>query len=344
MINAGTNIRATDDSLRKVKVEYLFHSIRNPRPEIVSQVRQLRILQEIDHSQYVAQKRSLPYVVCGMFNPPYRRTENFAYTEYFIVDIDHITSKGLNVAELRKKIESDARVVMSFLSPSEDGLKVLFRLKERCCDSGLYAIFYKAFVTSFSRLHCIEQVVDARTSDVTRACFMSFDPNVYYNPSAETVDLQAFVDLSNTFDLFEQKREVERIQKEMKPNTPEEKLPIEPGEDTMQRIKAILNPRAAHRQEKRVVFVPEVLEDIMCDLKNYIEHTGAVVSSIVSIQYGKQILVKVGLKFAEVNVFYGKHGFRVVRSTKSGTDSDVTEAIAQLVETFIETYDQLQHE
>ncbi|MCQ2230541.1 MAG: CRISPR-associated primase-polymerase type B [Paludibacteraceae bacterium] len=344
MINAGTNIRAVDDALKKVKVEYLYHSIRNPRPEIVSQIRQLRILQEIDHSQYVAQKRTLPYVVCGMFNPPYRRTENFAYAEYFIVDIDHITEKGLEIESLRRKIEADQRVVLSFLSPSEDGLKVMFRLKERCCDSGLYAIFYKAFVTSFSKLYCIEQVVDAKTSDVTRACFISVDEKVYYNPNAERVDLQAFVDLSNTFALFEQKREIERYQKEIKPNTPEEKAPIDPGDETMHRIKEILNPRAAKREEKRVVFVPGILEDIIFDLKNYIEKTGAVVSSIVSIQYGKQIMVKVGLKLAEVNLFYGKHGFRVVRSTKSGTDSDVTEVIAQLVETFIDTYDQLQHE
>lgn len=344
MINAGTNIRATDDMLQKVKAEYLFHSIRNPRPEIVSQVRQLRILREIDPSQYVVQKRSLPYVVCGMFNPPYRRTENFAYTEYFMVDIDHIAGKGMNVADLRRKIESDARVVMSFLSPGEDGLKVLFRLKERCCDSGLYTIFYKAFVSSFSRLHCIEQVVDARTSDVTRACFISIDPEVYYNPNAERVDLHSFVDLSNTFDLFEQKRENERAQKQVKGDTLEERLPIDPGDDTMKRIKSILNPHAVQRQEKKAVFVPEILEDIMCDLKNYMEQTGAVVSSIINIQYGKQIMVKVGIKMAEVNVFYGKHGFRVVRSTKSGTDTEVTEAIAQLVETFIDTYDQLQHE
>lgn len=344
MINAGSNIRAIDDTLKKVKVEYLYHCLRNPRPEIVSQIRQLRILQEIDHTQYVAQKRLLPYIVCGMFNPPFRRTENFAYTEYFVVDIDHITEKGFEIDTLRKKIESDARVLLSFLSPSQDGLKVMFRLKERCCDSGLYAIFYKAFVSSFSKLHCVEQVVDAKTSDVTRACFISVDPNVYYNPSAELVDMQSFVDLSNTFDLFEQKREIERVQKEMKPNTPEEKAPVDPGDETMQRIKSILNPRAAKRAEAKVVFVPGVLEDIMADLKSYVEQTGAIVTSVKSIQYGKQLMVKVGLKFAEVNIFYGKHGFRVVRSTKSGTDSDVTEAIAQLVETFVETYDQLQHE
>ncbi len=344
MINSGKNIRAIDDALIKVKVEYLYHSIRNPRPEVENQIRQLRVLQTIDNEQYVKQKRTLPYVVCAMFNPPYRRTENFAYTDYFIIDIDHITGKGLDIEELRKKVEMDSRVVLSFLSPSEDGLKVMFKLKERCYDSGLYSIFYKIFTTSFSKQHGLEQVVDAKTSDVTRACFFSIDKSAYYNPNAECVDMNSFMDLSNTFELFEQKREIEREQKEQKFNTPEEKMPIDPGAETMQRIKEILNPGSVRRVEKRPVFVPEILEDIMSDLKKYIEKTGTIVTSIVNIQYGKQIMVKVGLKIAEVNVFYGKHGFRIVRSTKSGTDVDLTEDVAQLVEVFIDTYDQLQYE
>lgn len=339
MINAGRNIRSNDDALQKIKVEYLYHSIRNPSPEVVSQIRQLRILKNIDHTQYVAQKRSLPYVVCGMFNPMFRRTENFAYTEYFIVDIDHVTEKGLDMACLRKKVESDSRVVLSFISPGEDGLKVMFRLKERCCDSGMYSIFYKAFVNSFSKLHFIEQVVDSKTSDVTRACFISMDEHAYYNPDAERVDMQSFIDLSNMFDLFEQKRQIEKDQREYKFNTPEEKLPIDPSEDTLGRIKNILNPNAAKKTEAKRYFVPGILEDIMSDLKAFIEETGAVITSLSNINYGKQIMVKVGMKFAEVNLFYGKHGFRVVRSNKSGTDREVTELIGQLVETFIDTYD-----
>lgn len=346
MISAGKNIRAVDDALTRVRVDYLYHSIRNPRPELVSQIRQLRIIQSLDHSQYVAQKRLLPYIVCACFNPSFRRTENFAFTEYFIIDIDHIAEKGLSVDLLRQTLEQDTRVVMSFVSPSEDGLKLMFRLKERCCDSGVYSLFYKSFARSFASQYSIEQVVDAKTSDVTRACFFSIDAKAYYNPNAECVDLNTFVDLSNTFEIFEQKRLIEKEEKEekRKEQNQEEKKVIDPGQETMDRIKSILNPRQAKREEKKMVIVPEILENIMADLKKYIENTGAVVKSIESIQYGKQIMVQIGLKFAEVNLFYGKRGFRVVRSTKSGTDAELNEAIGQLVEVFIETYDQLQYE
>ena len=324
----------------KVKVDYLYHSIRNPRPELEARIRQLRIIENLDHAQYVAQKRLLPYVVCGMFNPPYRKIDNFAYTEYFILDIDHVTEKGLEMKELRRKVEADSRVVLSFLSPSEDGLKVLFKLKERCCDSGLYSIFYKAFALSFSKQYQLEQVIDAKTSDVARACFVSMDADAYYNPSADVVDMNAFVDLTNPFDLFEQKRKNEKLTKDRKEDSLEEKLPSDPGEETMARIKAILNPKAAKQEkEKRPIFVPEILEEIMTSMKTYIEQTGAVVKSVVNIQYGKQITVQVGLKFGEVNLFYGKkNGFSVVRSTKSSTDSQLNEVVGQLIESFIDTY------
>ncbi|MBR5972685.1 MAG: virulence protein E [Paludibacteraceae bacterium] len=340
MISAGKNIRSVDDALMKVKVEYFYHSIRNPRPEIEARIKQLRIIESLDHTQYVAQKRLLPYVVCGMFNPPYRRIENFAYTEYFILDIDHVTEKGIEMKELRKKVEADSRVVLSFLSPSEDGLKLMFKLKERCCDSGLYSVFYKTFAISFSQQYQLEQVIDSKTSDVARACFVSMDEAAYYNPSADTVDLNAFIDLSSPFDMFEQKRKNDRVEKK-KEEMMEDKLPSDPGEETMARIKAILNPNAVKREKaKQPVYVPDILNDIISDLKNYIEQTGAVVKSVINIQYGKQITVQIGLKMGEVNLFYGKRGFSVIRSTKSSTDSQLNEIVGQLIETFINTYGQ----
>ena len=144
MISFGTNIQSNADMLQKIPVKYLYDSLRHPRPDIVSSIRQLRIVRELDNKQYSSLKRKLPYLVCGMFNPPYRRTENFAYTEYFIIDIDHLSEKGLSLADTRKCIEKDTRTVLSFVSPGEDGLKVLFKLKERCYDSGLYSLFYKS--------------------------------------------------------------------------------------------------------------------------------------------------------------------------------------------------------
>ncbi len=86
------------------------------------------------------------------------------------------------------------------------------------------------------------------------------------------------------------------------------------------------------------VVVPEVLNEIIGDLKKYIEQTGAIVTEIKNIQYAKKIHLRIGLKEAEINLFYGKKGFTVVQSPKSGTDAKMNELAAEIVESFLATY------
>lgn len=333
MISIGANITSPADSLRKVQVKYVYDSLRNPREEIVSAIRQLRNVREIDVKQYGLLKRRLPYLVCGMFNPPYRRSENFAYTEYFILDIDHLSAKGFSLSELRKRLESDPRILLSFLSPSEDGLKIFFKLKERCYEKGIYAVFYKAFLEKFSIQYDLQQVLDTRTNDVTRACFISIDPEAYYNPDPEPIDMRAFVDLDNPYALFEQKRQQDKAAKESGVSKVDSSTPSDPDKEAMDRIRRLLNPKV--KQEKPPIFVPKELDEILFSLKPYIEQTGVIVSEIINIQYGKKIRLKMGMKQAEVNLFFGKKGFSVVQSPRSGTDAELNRLMADLILDFI---------
>ncbi|WP_287619091.1 CRISPR-associated primase-polymerase type B [Parabacteroides sp.] len=340
MISAGINIIANADQLHKVPVKSVYDSLRNPRPNIVSAIRQLRIVREIDEKQYGALKRQLPYLVCGMFNPPYRKTENFAYAEYFMIDIDHLSGKGLSVQETRRRIEEDSRVVLAFVSPGEDGLKVLFKLSERCYDSGVYSLFYKSFLMSFSEQYALQQVADKRTSDVTRACFISMDPDAYYNPDADLVNMRAFLDVDSPSALFELKRKQEQMLKENAASSPKRDEGIgssDPDKEAMDRIKQLLNPKAPNK-EKAPIFVPKELDEIMLKLKPYVEEIGVVISEVINIQYGKKIRFVMGLKQAEVNLFFGKKGFSVVRSPRSGTNAELNELMTDLVRNFISNY------
>ena len=337
MISAGQNIRAVDDPLQKLQLLYFYYSVKNPRPDLAAKVRQLQIALNMDESQYRRLKCTLPYVVCGHFLSNIRRTENFSYTEYFILDIDHISSKGFSVKDLREKIQVDSRVVMTFLSPSQDGLKAFFKLSERMTDAGLYSIFYKIFASQFAKQYGLEQVIDAKTSDVTRACFFSVDPDAYFNEKAELVDASKFVDANNTFELFQQKKEVEKEQKNLQSAQPQtEQKSVDPGKETMDRIRGVLNPNALKKPDKPAPFVPKVLVALTDELKEYLEGLGIQILSMTDISYGRQILAQVGLNKAQVNVFYGKHGFSVVRTNKCGTSADLAETLGQLVEQFIE--------
>ena len=58
MISTGVNIISNVDLLHKVQVKSVYDSLRNPRPEIVAAIRQLRIVREIDGKQYNAEKNA----------------------------------------------------------------------------------------------------------------------------------------------------------------------------------------------------------------------------------------------------------------------------------------------
>lgn len=338
MLSVGTHITNSADILKKVSVEYLYHSLRNPRADIEARIRQLRIVRNIDKKQYALLKRQLPYIVCAAFNPAYRRTENFAYAEYFIIDIDHLSEKNQDVHKVRKQIEIDEQILLSFISPGEDGLKLLFRLKERCFDAGIYTLFYKAFIRSFSLKYNLEQVIDERTCDVCRACFISMDKDVFYRKEALPVDLNAYIDTSNVSSMFQLKKELDKKSLSTKTSTSssDEQREKDPDKETINRIKSLLNPKAIKSQNPPP-FVPQELDDIIDELKKYIEETGIIVYEIKNIQYAKKLKLKLGMKLAELNLFYGKHGFNVVQSPRSGTSSELNELTADLVQHFLQT-------
>ena len=332
---AGTKITNPNDTLHKITVEYLYNSLRNPRTDIEAKIRQLRVIRNIDKSAYSRCKRELPYIVCGVFNPPYRRTENFAYTEHFIIDIDHISEKGLDINAIRNTFEKDERVLLLFSSPGEDGLKVMFRLKKRCTEPSLYSLFYKKFTHELSNSFHLEQVIDDRTSDVCRACFISIDSHAYYNPRALPIDIEGYVDEENTMQFFEDKRTIAELQNKSSENLkPEEPSETKAVDDTdIARIKEILK-LAKPKPEKPPVIESQQLTEIMDDLKRYIEKSGVIVTEVININYWKKIRRKLGMRLAEINVFCGRRGYSVVISPRTGTNMELNEMMHDYIEGF----------
>ena len=337
MISLGKNIRDSQDALQKLPVDRLAALIKDSNPEVISMLRQLRIIQQLNPVQYGNTKKMLPYFVCAIFNPSYRKTENFAFTEYFIVDIDHISEKGYIIDELRRTLCSDSRTMMCFVSPSGDGLKIILRLRERCYDAMLYKIFYRLFIERFALQYGIQQVVDARTCDVTRACFICHDENLYYNPDSEKVNIKDYIDQdTNIQQALSLKKEVERsVAKEISEMNETAVESKDPDLEIINAIKHRLNPKSKNRNQK-AVYVPEELNSIMNDLTTHIESLNICIEEIIDISYGKKMRFKIGQKRAEINLFYGKRGFKVVQSPRTGTDQELNTLMADVIETFID--------
>jgi hypothetical protein len=317
MISLGRNIRQPSDSLTKISIKQLADKIRNPDSRFIDFIVQLRKVQTIDSKKYRELKTKLPYVVAAVFNPNFRKIEHFALTSYLIIDIDHLSEKEISINKLSSKLQGDNRIVLMFKSPSGDGLKLFFKFNEPFYDHGKCTMFYKLFAHEFGIQYAINQVVDKRTSDVSRACFVSYDPDIWYNINPEIIDVSKFIDFDNELQITE----INAILKNDEKEKPKQKTDEATGQDMpdslINQIREKLNPKLILKKERQV-YVPEQLNTIIELVKVNLLEYNIEIEEIINISYGKQFRLKLNHHKAEINVFYGKKGFSVVKSTKSG--------------------------
>lgn len=335
MLYYGKNITQVDDPLQPVAIERIYRALLQPKPALRQQVERLRMVRAIDPKQYARLKRELPYFCCARFHPAFRRRENFAAIEYLVVDLDHLEAAGLTLAALRERLRADSRLLLSFASPGGDGLKLLYRLAERCHDAGEYALFYKAFITDLAVRYDLQALIDTRTHDVTRACFLSVDAEAEYRPDAEAVPLAAYFDGSDPEALGRVQQDLGEL-RDSQPaevaTTPAARL----DDEVLTAIKQRLNPNFRPRP-RREVFTPPQLDEVLEVVGQKLAENGIQLAGANAISYGKQLRVVSGCYWAEVNIFFGRRGYSVVKTTKTGSHAELAELTYQLL------YDLLVH-
>lgn len=327
-VSLGKNITMPADSLNRISLEKLANLIQFADDNLVRQVNQLRTVLTIDPQKYRQLKTQLPYFTCGMFNPNYRKMENFSHTSSFVLDFDHLIEKRIRPNIVKEKIADDKRVALSFISPSNDGIKVIFCLKEPLYDPAKFSIFYKAFALKFAKQYGLDQVVDSRTSDVTRACFLSVDQTLHFNEEPELVEVSKYVDFDSYSSLQQVRMELDEVEhREGQLPAPPQKN--SPSEESLQQIRQMLNP--SQKVKAKSYYVPHELEQKVPQIQDYVNGFGISIESVRSISYGKQMKFVLGDIWAELNVFYGSKGYSIVKSTKSGSHSGLTDTVYQIL-------------
>lgn len=329
MLQAGKSIVTSGDKLMKLTTERLYHAIRSPKPEIESAIRQLRLLLTIDAKRYGEAKKQLPYFVCGIFNPPIRRSENFAWISHFILDFDHLNQKGYDTRSLKNILSTDLRVKMIFISPGGEGLKVMFKLSERCYDRAIYSMFYKQFAASFAKQHHLSQILDAVTNDVTRACFISTDADVYYNPNCQPIEIAEYLNLDSCTIIKEAAIDYKLDAGKTGKSIDEVRGP---DEDALLKIKQRLNPNIRVRPAvEKQYYVPAEVDTAVEEIEKRMTIEGITINTIRNISYGKKLTFRLGFREAEINLFYGRRGYSVVQSMRTGTSKELNEVCAAII-------------
>ncbi|MGM0944685.1 MAG: CRISPR-associated primase-polymerase type B [Bacteroidota bacterium] len=336
MIRLGKHVTQAGDQLQDVSIDKFYKALINPEGEVASLQRRLQAIRAMDPAQYRRMKTKLPYVVCAQFHPKVRRKENFLFADRFLIDIDHISENGMEINILRNKLKQDQRVELLFASPSGDGLKVLFKIDPKITDSAYYASFYKAFCIQLDQDYQLGAALDHKTHDVSRCCFVSFDPEAFYNPDAVALRPETFVQKDSFFEMeqIEKKsKEIEKKHKEANNQLPKEER-SNTAQDLPDEILAFIKEKTGQKVKKPVekqYEQPEELEWVMEQLQNYLTEINAKIEQVRPIAYGRQVKVSSGAIWAEVNVFFGRRGISIVGTTKSGSHREFGKTLTEFL-------------
>lgn len=320
----GTQITSSADSLRAISTLDIFQLVTEDA-SLRATTERLRLLRSMDKEAYRTVKTRLPYVVGSEFSndatgTPIRRMDMYVAAHYFILDLDECP--GLN-GRVPDAVRQDEAVALAFISPSGQGLKLFFRLADPCTDARQFSTAYRNFATHIGIQYRWTNSIDLRTSDVTRACFLAHDPAAYHNADAFPVDWRLWLtdadgaaDLSLFADETELKTGLATLPQADRP------INIAAYRDVLKQI----NPRTPVRRERQV-FVPDSLRELEPEVRAICQRLNWELTEVRTLNFGLKFAIKQGFRRAELNVFFGKKGFSLVRSPKTGCDPALTDLL-----------------
>lgn len=174
-------------------VNYVFERIRSGKSQkLVEQIRQAKTKEEAD-----ALKKKLPAInFQGVFKE--RNDKGIKQFSGLIpLDFDNFPNEQELIA-LKDSLKDNEYVYAMFVSPRGNGLKVIVKIPQ----DG--AANYKGYFDSLKNLFD-NKYFDVSSSNISRLCFESYDPDIYINPNAliyNEVEEPEYSDIGTTTPLF----------------------------------------------------------------------------------------------------------------------------------------------
>ncbi len=155
-------------------VNVVFDRIRTGKAskEIVEKLRTLN-----DKDEEAKLKKQLPFIC---FSGTFTHRSNAGIQEhsgYICLDFDHVDAR---LPAVREKMMADKYTMACFVSPRNNGLKVIVKIP---ADIENHAGYFEGL-----RLHYKESTIDD-DCEVARGCFQSYDPDIYVNFDSKVFDI-----------------------------------------------------------------------------------------------------------------------------------------------------------
>lgn len=148
-------------------------------------VEKLRLLTGKDYDE--AKKHSIVIMFNGLFS--YRNIKGMTqHSGLMVLDYDKIPENEF--MQVYESIKSNPHIITAFISPSGKGIKAVASIPNSTSEE--HSRRFKAFSERFDCPY-----FDSKNKDVSRACFESYDPEIYVNENA-TVFTEISSDYQNT--------------------------------------------------------------------------------------------------------------------------------------------------
>jgi hypothetical protein len=124
-------------------------------------------------------------------NPNSRKADNISQiTGLYSVDFDNVD----DIQDKLNNLNTDKHTLVSYISPSGKGIKMFVSYKKDYIDDIKKGVkFAKEQVFEYLKKYYYQNYsleIDEQTKDINRCSFVCWDPNVKYNPSAVTFDIE----------------------------------------------------------------------------------------------------------------------------------------------------------
>ncbi|MGL4632289.1 MAG: DUF3987 domain-containing protein [Leadbetterella sp.] len=154
-------------------LETVIHQIRQGGKH-TSLIEKIRTCDPVDIAKW---KVKLPAVMFAGFFSGKTADSVKTHTGLCVLDFDHLGDKYDSVFS---ELVSDKCAMLVFRSPSGDGIKAVFRIPASI-DTHRQSV--QALTKKYGHIEGYQEF-----ADINRKCFLSVDPNAYYNPDAQEFD------------------------------------------------------------------------------------------------------------------------------------------------------------
>lgn len=137
------------------------------------------IRDESDKEERNKLKKKLPMLCVNGIMPQRDGRKLVKYGRYMCLDFDGFESVE-ETEKIKEKLKKDPFTLLAFISPSGKGLKVFLEVERRITQTDHLELFEGA-KKHFENIDGWDDSV----KDISRACYLSYDPELYYNPEAK---------------------------------------------------------------------------------------------------------------------------------------------------------------